>query len=131
MIAGLPGSPMPSYVGALTQEQIWDLIHYVQTLTTAEAEARARLNQITIDSKKINSAINPDPLWEEWPKIEPTAMGLTPLWWRNERVEKVDVKVAYNQDKIAIYLSWNDPTQDDDVVAMHAFSDGTAIHLSI
>ena len=131
MIAGLPGSPMPSYVGALTQEQIWDLIHFVQTLSTPEAEAKARLNQVTIKSNKINSEINPDPLWVEWSKIEPISVGLTPLWWRDEHVEKVEVKVVYNQDKMAIYLSWKDPTQDDDVVATHAFSDGTAIQFSI
>ena len=131
MIGGMPGSPMPSYAGALTTQQIWDLIHYVQTLTTPEAEAKARLHQITISSKKINSAINPDPFWEEWSKIEPASVGLTPLWWRDERVEKAEVKVVYNQDKMAIYLSWNDPTQDDDVVAMHAFSDGAAIQFSM
>lgn len=131
MVAGMPGSPMPSYDGVFTQEQIWDLIHFVQTLATPEAKAKIRLNQITINSKKINSEINPDPLWEEWSKIEPTSVGLTPLWWRNERVEKLEVKGVYNQDKIAIYLSWNDPTQDDDVVATHAFSDGAAVQFSI
>src|SRR3989338_6389743 len=131
MIAGLPGSPMPSYVEALTQEQIWDLIHFVQTLTNPEAEAKTRLNQISINSKKVDSEINADPLWEEWSKIDPTSIGLTPLWWRNERAEKVEVKIVYNQDRMAIYLSWNDPTQDDDAVAMHAFSDGAAIQFSI
>src|SRR3989338_7068564 len=65
MIAGLPGSPMPSYVEALTQEQIWDLIHFVQTLTNPEAEAKTRLNQISINSKKVDSEINPDPRSEE------------------------------------------------------------------
>src|SRR3989338_999286 len=100
MIAGLPGSPMPSYAGALTQEQIWDLIHFVQTLSTPEAEAKSRLHQVTIKSTKINFEVNSDPLWGEWSKIEPTSIGLTPLWWRNERVEKVNVKVVYNQDKI-------------------------------
>ena len=43
----------------------------------------------------------------------------------------MEVKIVNNQDKIAIYLSWNDPTQDDDVVAVHAFSDGAAVQLSI
>jgi len=131
MVAGMPGSLMPSYDGVFTQEQLWDLIHFVQTLTTPEAQVKVRLNQTTIHSKKINSEINPDPLWEGWSKIEPVSVGLTPLWWRNERVEKVDVKAVYNQEKIAIYLSWNDTTQDDDVVAMHAFSDGAAIQFSI
>ncbi|HLF18706.1 MAG TPA: c-type cytochrome [Candidatus Omnitrophota bacterium] len=131
MMAGMPGTPMPSYNGVFTQEQIWDLIHFVQTLTTPEAEARARLKQTTINSKKINLDINPDPLWEEWSKIEPISIGLTPLWWRDERIEKVDVKVVYNQDKMAIYLSWNDPIQDDDVVAMQAFSDGAALQFSM
>ncbi len=131
MVAGLPGSPMPSYVEALTQEQIWDLIHFVQTLTNPEAEAKTRLNRATINAKQINSAVNSDPLWEEWSRVAPASVGLTPLWWRNERVEKVDVKVVYNQEKMAIYLSWDDPAQDDDVVAAHAFSDGAAIQFSV
>ena len=130
MIAGLPGSPMPSYAESLNQEQIWDLIHFVQSLSSPEAEAKSRLHQVTMKSAEINSKINPDPLWDEWSKIEPTSVGLIPLWWRDDRVERVDVKVVHNQDQVAIYLSWSDPTQDDDVVAMHAFSDGAAIQLS-
>jgi len=130
MIAGLPGSPMPSYDGAFTQEQIWDLIHFVQTLSTPEAQTNALLNKVTIKSHKISSDITTDPFGDEWSKIEPISIGLAPLWWRNERVEKVNVKVFYNQEKIAIYLSWNDLTKNDDVVAMHAFSDGVALQFS-
>lgn len=32
IIGGLPGTPMPSYQGVFTDKELWDLIHYVQTI---------------------------------------------------------------------------------------------------
>lgn len=131
MIAGLPGSPMPSYVEALTQEQIWDLIHFVQTLSSPEIEAKTRLVQATIHAQKTNSEISDDPLWREWTNVKPVSVVLAPLWWRDDRIEKIEVKAIYNKDKIALLLSWADPSKEDDVVATHSFSDGAAVQFSM
>jgi mono/diheme cytochrome c family protein len=38
--SGIKGTPMPSFAGALTPEQIWDMVHFVQSLSGAQAGGR-------------------------------------------------------------------------------------------
>lgn len=128
--AGLPGSPMPSYGAALTQEQIWDLIHYVQTLPKPGAEERARLHRSKIVAYRLDGALDLNPLSDPWQKTEPVFISLTPLWWRNERVEGVEVRALHDGAKIAIHLSWEDATKDTSAVAIQSFPDGAAIQFA-
>lgn len=130
MMAGMPGSPMPSYDGVFTQEQIWDLIHYVQSLVPPEIEERVRLKQSQIVARKISEEINTDPLSPQWAKIDPVYIALTPLWWRDERIESVEVRGLYNGDKVAIHLTWSDPQPNDNLVEVESFSDGAALQFS-
>jgi mono/diheme cytochrome c family protein len=37
LTTGLDGTPMPSFADALKPDQIWDLVHYVQTLRVSDA----------------------------------------------------------------------------------------------
>jgi mono/diheme cytochrome c family protein len=37
---GIKGTPMPSYSGAMTPEQMWDLVHFVQSLSQPEGGAK-------------------------------------------------------------------------------------------
>ncbi|MBI4368106.1 MAG: c-type cytochrome, partial [Candidatus Omnitrophica bacterium] len=128
--AGLPGSPMPSYQAALSEEQIWDLIHYVQTLPKQGAEERARLHRHTIIAHKVENISNLEPSSDGWSKMEPVFVSLTPLWWRDDRIEGVEVRAAHDGNQIAIQLSWADPKMDASVVTHQSFSDGAAIQIS-
>ena len=130
MIGGMPGGPMPSYSGALTEKQIWDLIHYVQTFSTPEIEERSHLRQQNLIAQKINGEISLDPLSQQWNGIKSNDVVLTPLWWRNERIEGIEVKAAYNEKKVAFYLTWPDSSPESDAVAVQSFVDGAAIQLS-
>ncbi|MBI4352682.1 MAG: c-type cytochrome [Candidatus Omnitrophica bacterium] len=127
--AGIPGSPMPGYPEVFTDEQIWDMIHYVQTLPAKGAEERARVGRGRILVKKAKHA-DGDPLSESWLKIEPVFVSLMPLWWRNDRVEGVEVKAVHDGKRIALHLSWQDPTKDDSLASAQSFSDGAAVQLS-
>jgi len=130
MLGGMPGSPMPSYKGVFTDEQIWDLIHYVQTLPKAGAEERARLHHLRLTAKKIHEDITLNPFAEYWSKEAPVFVSQTPLWWRNDRIEGLDVKAVHNKKEIAFYLKWSDAMRDDNNVAVHTFSDGAALQFS-
>lgn len=130
MMGGMPGSPMPSYAGALTTEQVWDIIHYVQTLAKEGAEQKSHLTHLKIKASKTKGEISLDPLAEGWLKINPAFVTLTPLWWRNDRVEEVEVKARYNKNSVAFHLTWSDPTKEDDMVAVQSFSDGAALQFS-
>lgn len=129
MVAGIPGSPMPGYQGVFTDEQIWDLIHYTQTLPKPGAEARSHVQQTKITARKLPK-IDTDPLSSFWSEIPPMFVALTPLWWRNDRIEGVDVKAMHDGKRIAIQLSWEDSTKDESNVAIQNFSDGAAIQFS-
>lgn len=130
IVAGLPGSPMPSYAGVYTDEQLWDLIHYVQSLVPAGVEDRIRLHAQHIRARRIRGEIPLEPTAEVWRTVQPVLLALTPLWWRDQRVEGVEVKVLHNGKELALQLSWSDPTRDSSTVAPQAFSDGAAVEFS-
>lgn len=128
---GIPGTPMPSYKDAFTQEQIWDLVHYIQTLSPEGAEERLRLRRHQIVAKKVTGAISMDPLAPEWQAVEPTFVALTPLWWRNRRIEGVEVKALHNGIQLALSLAWRDETEDKSMARPQLFSDGAAVQFSL
>ncbi|MBI3021352.1 MAG: hypothetical protein HYY59_05070 [Candidatus Omnitrophica bacterium] len=130
IMAGLPGSPMPSYAGIYTDEQLWDLVHYVQSLVPPGVEERVRLRRQTIRARRVRGDIPSKPSAEIWNAVQPVAVAVTPLWWRDQRIDGIDVKALHNGKELAIHLSWNDPTRDDSLVGQQAFSDGIAAQLS-
>jgi mono/diheme cytochrome c family protein len=130
ILAGLPGSPMPGYQGVFTDQQIWDLIHYVQTLPAKGSEGRAQLRRMTIRARKVRGTVETDPLSAAWLKLAPVQVTLTPLWWRNDRVESVEVRAVYDKESVAIHLVWADETQNNSTLSPQGFSDGAALQFS-
>ena len=47
LMTGLDGTPMPSFSGALKPEEVWDLVHYIETLRAGNK----RVIQATAESK--------------------------------------------------------------------------------
>ncbi|MCH7590616.1 c-type cytochrome [PVC group bacterium] len=131
MVGGIPGSPMPSYSDAFTQEQIWELIHFIQTLTDPKVEERAQIRYLKLNVPRIEGDLDLDPFADYWSNVKPVFVSLMPLWWRDDRIEGVDVKVLHNGDKIAFYLTWADPKQDNNIVEVQSFSDGAALQFSL
>lgn len=130
MTAGMPGTPMPSYNEVFTQEQIWDLIHFVQSLVPEEKKEKPGLKYNTIVAGQISGEIDLNPFADQWKNAEPVKVSLTPLWWRDDSVEEVDVRAVHNGEKIAFLLSWEDQDNNDNLVEVQSFSDGAAIQLS-
>jgi len=130
LIAGLPGSPMPSYAGVYPDEQVWDLIHYVQSLVPPGVEERVRLRPRTIQAHRIRGDLPGEPTAEAWKRVQPVRLVLTPLWWRDHRVEGVAVKALHNGKTLAVHLAWDDPTRDHATLRPQSFSDGVAVQFS-
>ncbi|HEY1678553.1 MAG TPA: c-type cytochrome [Candidatus Sulfotelmatobacter sp.] len=42
LVTGLDGTPMPSFAGAMTAEQRWDVIHYIRTFSDPKAHAEIK-----------------------------------------------------------------------------------------
>jgi mono/diheme cytochrome c family protein len=130
IVAGLPGSPMPSYAGVYTDEQLWDLIHYVQSLVPSGVEERVRLRRRPMRARRVRGELPSDPSAEKWNAVQPVTVAVTPLWWRDQRIEGVDVRALHDGTTLAFHLSWDDPTRDESLVRPQDFSDGVAVQLS-
>jgi len=129
MIAGLPGSPMPSYQYAFTPEEIWDMIHYVQTLPEGGKTDKAVMSRHSIHAQKVKQAdFGPGAIG--WNSVVGQEINLMPLWWRDDRVESVEVKAVHDSTNLYFQLSWADLTKDDQVGAVADFSDGAAVQFS-
>lgn len=131
IVAGLPGSPMPSYAGVYTDEQLWDLIHYVQSMVPPGVEERVRLRALQLRARRIRGEMPSEPTARAWRDAPAVFVALTPLWWRDQRIEGVEVKALHNGKDLALQLSWSDPTRDRSTVAPQDFSDGAAVEFAL
>jgi len=131
IVAGLPGSPMPSFAGVYTDEQLWDLIHYVQSLVPPGVEDRVRLHARIIRARKVRGDIPLDPSAKPWETVPPAYVAVTPLWWRDQRTEGIEVKALHNGKELAFHLSWDDQTLDHSTLTPQSFSDGVAVQFSL
>jgi cytochrome c oxidase cbb3-type subunit 2 len=44
LVTGLDGTPMPSFVSAMTPDQRWDVVHYIRTFSDPKAHAEIKAN---------------------------------------------------------------------------------------
>lgn len=78
----------------------------------------------------VAGSIPRDPGDEQWKQLERTFLPVTPLWWRNDRIEGVEVSLLRNSEEIGFRLEWSDSTADISQLAQQGFSDGVAIQFS-
>lgn len=124
---GLPGTPMPNQ--ALTPEQIWRVVQYVQSLSDPAAQEQAQIRAKEIVVKRVQSLpASPDDA--SWDKVPEVRIALMPLWWRDGYVEAVRVKAMHDGRRLAIRLEWNDSTRDVEGVRVQTFPDGAAVQLT-
>ena len=128
LLAGMPGTPMPAY--ELAPDELWPLIHYVQSLIKPGAQQRVEQHRTSLVAKRVKDPLGPDPLNPVWKKAKPTYIALMPLWWRHDRVEGVIVRALYNRSQLAIHLTWEDLTHDENTLKQRDFSDAAAIQFS-
>ncbi len=128
---GLKGTPMPASEYNYTADEIWDLIHYVQTLAREGAQERAQLKQGTFVASRVSGTLPEGPLGAAWDQARPLYVALTPLWWTEDRVEGLMAQALHDGKELAIRLSWIDPTMNDRAVRHEEFRDGVAIQFSL
>ncbi len=132
IVKGMKGTPMPASEGLYSADEVWDLIHYTQSLARAGAQQRAQLRQGTFVATNIRRALPTDPMDAScWNQARPLYVAMTPLWWTEDRIEGVVVQALHNGEELAIRLSWIDPTLDDRAIRHEEFRDGVAIQFSL
>jgi len=129
IVAGQPGSPMPSHPH-LYGADAWHLVHWVLSLSSKEQRERTEMKRRQIVATRITQqlpTLPDDSVWRSAPAVE---LHLMPLWWRDQRPETVSVQAVHNGQQIAIQLIWSDPTDDHLAIRPQDFRDGAAIEFS-
>lgn len=127
---GLPGSPMPA-TDFEDPTQAAVVASYVQSLVKPGAQERVVQRRRTVPVARVRGAVPTDPVAPSWAAAERVWIALMPLWWRDSRVEGVVARALHDGETIAVFLSWRDPSKDDDVLGARSFSDAGAIEISV
>ncbi|MCI0398751.1 MAG: c-type cytochrome [Chloroflexi bacterium] len=110
---GLTGSPMPAYADVLSDEDIWNLANYVDSLgPDAPVEPAA-----AITAAAFQGALPTDPNAAAWQEATEYYYPLAGQIMREPRqytpsVKGVWVQALYNDQELALRLRWHDRFQD-------------------
>jgi mono/diheme cytochrome c family protein len=128
VVAGMPGSPMPTSEWAYGDDA-WHLVHFVRSLSSSAQRSRAEMHRFTIRATRV-AALPDHPDAGAWARTEPVNLHLMPLWWRYDRPEELTVRALHDGKEIALLLVWTDSTHDATAMRPQDFRDAAAIELS-
>ncbi|HXG51306.1 MAG TPA: ethylbenzene dehydrogenase-related protein [candidate division Zixibacteria bacterium] len=129
IIAGIPGSPMPSSDWAYG-EDAWHLVHYVLSLSSERQRQRVEMKKFTIVAPRVKELpLHPDS--GVWRSAPPVNLHLMPLWWRSDRPEEVTVRALHDGKDIALLMVWADATHDHTAMRPQDFRDAAAVQFSL
>lgn len=108
---GLNGTPMPSYADSIGDEERWQLVDYVYSLSLDEPGYDTLLIARRIDGPIDPDPANPVPFETAAPAMFPLVGQVTdPGRLFSPSANGVEVRAVYNDEMIAVRMSWNDMT---------------------
>jgi len=128
LLAGMPGTPMPKT--EIPPEDLWPMVQHVRAMIRPGAQERVEQKQRTIKAEHARGALPKDAADPAWESVSSTYLALMPLWWRDDRVEGVDIRAVHDGRTLALLLTWKDPTRDQSVVRQTDFSDAAAVQFA-
>ncbi len=129
IIAGIPGTPMPSSDWAYGDDA-WHLTHYVLSLSSEKQRERVEMKKFEIPATRVKEL--PDhPDSGVWRLTPPVNLHLMPLWWRSDRPEELTVRAFHNGKEMALLLVWTDATHDHTAMRPQDFRDAAAAQFSL
>lgn len=112
---GLDGTPMGPYQDLLSDQERWDLAHYVASLDREPTESG---EEFIVTAAHIEGEIPDARDSPEWRRARPVLVPLAgqvvldpPLRWWIPTVESVSVRSLWKGSEIGFLLEWNDPTE--------------------
>ncbi|MBV9080010.1 MAG: c-type cytochrome, partial [Elusimicrobia bacterium] len=111
ILAGIDGAPMPSYEGAITHEEVWELANYVASLQLpANFSGEVVAERVSGD---LPAAAN-DAAWKSAPMTMVNMQNF--LYGKDGKrqrmtVNAVAVQALFNDKGVAFKLGWDDPTK--------------------
>ncbi|MFQ5767197.1 MAG: c-type cytochrome, partial [Acidobacteriota bacterium] len=123
LLRGVPGTPMPSYEGALKPEQMWDVVAYVLS-RRRQPPAPPAADRITVRRVDRLPESSQAGAWEKMPRA---TLRLQPLWQRPEWPPNLSVRACHDGRKVRFLLEWPDRTEDRTLGRMDDFTDAVAL----
>ncbi len=122
---GVNGTPMPSYADNLSDEERWQLAHYVGTMIKEEEKAGS---DVVLKSKFLKGDVPNAPNDSSWEEAEPIEIALSGQViakprWQNPSIDSITVRALYNKENIAFLLEWDDRRKDSSHQVGEDFSD--------
>ncbi|MFQ5449620.1 MAG: c-type cytochrome [Nitrospinaceae bacterium] len=111
---GLSTTAMPRFSPRIFKDQqIWDIVHYVQTLSPPE---KPRVRPV-IKVQNVEGDVPSSPEDPAWKTVDPYFFPLGGQIIQPENsyfpaVDNLEVKAVHNGEEIAFYLYWDDPSDD-------------------
>ncbi|MBI3615399.1 MAG: c-type cytochrome [Candidatus Omnitrophica bacterium] len=111
MMAGIDGTPMPSYADALSsKEDAWHLAYYVHSLQETPHWNR------TIEAVKAAGSLPADPEDPKWQEAPRTDLRLSSTVYQQGEIQPtsvnaIGVQAVYNEDAVLFRLTWQDPNE--------------------
>jgi len=110
---GISGTPMPSFVKALNEDERWQLAAFIKSF-----QHKLTTHQV-LKAKALAGALPTDPKDKRWKQAEPMDVRLAgqvvaPPRWQNPSIEMITVQAVFNDKEIAFRITWDDPFKDVD-----------------
>ncbi|HBO84872.1 MAG: hypothetical protein A2073_05485 [Deltaproteobacteria bacterium GWC2_42_11] len=108
---GINGTPMPSFIDSLKEEERWHLANFIKSLQYKPND------QSVLKAKQIKGDIPMDfenPVWAKSEVIDIRLAGqvIAAPRWQNPSIDMVTVRAVYNEKEIGFLLEWDDPFKD-------------------
>ena len=108
---GVNGTPMPSFVKALSEEERWYLANFIKSL-----QHQVTSHQV-LSALRVEGALPEGPDDSAWAGAEAMDVRLTGQVvaaprWQNPSIELVTLRALINEDEIAFLIEWDDPFKD-------------------
>lgn len=126
MVLGIPGTPMPA-TDFLKPNEVGDVINFVLSLSDPKAQDKVEHKRRQLVAAKVDSPLTDNIHESSWPK--PTAIVVSPLWWRDYPEPDLQVAALHDGTTVAIRLTWRDQTRNDHPVGPDEFEDMASIQL--
>ena len=115
---GLNGTPMGPYGELLSEQDRWDLAHYVASL---DEEPEITSEDFVVIAARIEGELPADPGAQIWDQAESVLVPLAgqvvldaPLRWWIPTAGSLNVRALWNESGTAYLLEWDDPTPPEE-----------------
>jgi DMSO reductase family type II enzyme heme b subunit len=108
---GINGTPMPSFVKSMNEDERWALANYIKSL-----QHKLTTHQV-LKAKPVAGDLPVSPDDAAWDQAAPIDMRLagqviSAPRWQNPSIEMITVRALFNDKDIAFRIEWDDPFKD-------------------